>query len=135
MFRSWKRTWAAIREGVPGRRFEDHYRRRRERRGNGALRAVSLLGGLALLLVGIVLLFVPGPGILLILLGSALLAQESRVMAEALDRLEPWLGVLTRRVRLLWKRASRPARALAVALSLALAGAMAWVTLRAWLPL
>ena len=90
-------------------------------------------GGLALIALGVVLLFVPGPGILLILLGCGLLARESRRMAAALDWAEPRVRAATRRARAAWGRASPPLRALAMALALAVSVAAAWLMYRVWL--
>jgi hypothetical protein len=49
------------------------------------------VGGLALMAVGIVLLPMPGPGMLVIAVGAALVAEESKWAAELLDGLELWV--------------------------------------------
>jgi hypothetical protein len=51
------------------------------------------------MLSGFILLFVPGPGLLLIAVGAALLARESLAVARALDWLEVRGRRLARRVR------------------------------------
>jgi drug/metabolite transporter (DMT)-like permease len=54
-------------------------------------------GGIVLALVGIFFMAVPGPGIPILAIGLALVAQESATMARLLDRTEI-------RLRRLWKR-------------------------------
>ena len=54
------RRWHLL-AATPGRRFIDHFRRKREASGNGIGRKLVFGGGGTLLaLVGIVLLFAPG---------------------------------------------------------------------------
>ena len=85
--------------GRAGSRFADYYRRhRRERRGR--LRAaLSVLGGVFLVLLGVVLGPTPGPGFVFVLLGAAILAARSRTLARALDSWEIWLRARARRRR------------------------------------
>jgi hypothetical protein len=84
----------------PGQRFQDRYRRKSET-GRGRLaRCAVILAGIALTLVGIFFLAEPGPGIPILAVGLALIAQESAVMARFLDRAEL-------RVRGWWKRLRR----------------------------
>jgi hypothetical protein len=54
---------------------------------------LTILGGTALIAVGLVMLVAPGPGILVVAIGGALLAEESLLAARALD----WLEVKIRR--------------------------------------
>jgi len=77
-----------FRKSPPGRRFQDHYRRKQASRGGIAWRCAVMAGGVALCLLGIVFLAVPGPGIPVLAAGAALLAQQSRGTAELLDRAE-----------------------------------------------
>ena len=78
--------------------------------------------GLLIVAIGIVGLPAPGPGFLIIALGGALLARESRAVARAMD----WLEVRLRRVfhwaRSTWKHAAPLAKALLVVVGLGLAG-------------
>ena len=52
------------------------------------MKTVKLLLGILLIAVGIFLLAVPGPGLVVILVGLGVLASGSRVVARLLDRLE-----------------------------------------------
>lgn len=92
-FRAQFRQFVADRSGT---RFQQRYRRRTERPG-GLLRK-SLVFALAtlLVLVGIMLLVLPGPGLLVIVIGAGLFAEESLLIARLLDRIDL---LVTRRVR------------------------------------
>jgi hypothetical protein len=94
-----KQKWHDLIKRRPGRRFEERYEQNREQ-GAGGARTIKLAAGTLLIAAGIVLLLIPGPGSLLILVGAALLAEESRVVARMLDRGE----VAGRKV---WSRFSR----------------------------
>lgn len=84
------------REGLlrdpPGERFQRrHARLRRRRETGGPLRLLRLFGGAVISLLGLVLVPLPGPGILIVLAGAALMAGESGRLARRLDRTELWL--------------------------------------------
>ena len=59
----------------------------------GALRGLTILGGAALIAAGLFMLVAPGPGILVLVAGCALVAEESQYMARFLD----WAEVRIRR--------------------------------------
>jgi hypothetical protein len=86
--------WRRLRAGQPGTRFQGQYRENRESRKSGWQRWGSAAAAAGLILVGVVLLFVPGPGLLLIGAGAAVLARESLAVARALD----WLEIRGRRL-------------------------------------
>lgn len=73
----------------PGERFRRHYERQR---GDGeehpALRLFLLVAGVLLVLSGMAMLVLPGPGVLVILLGLMLIAARDRRVAHWLDRSE-----------------------------------------------
>lgn len=73
--------------GSPGRRFSALYRLRRQRKPRW-LRIAGVVGGGMLMLLGVLLVPTPGPGLLALLLGAGLIATESLAFARALDRLE-----------------------------------------------
>jgi hypothetical protein len=81
---SWRDFW----RDAPGQRFA----RRHERLNGGARhpagRVLRAMLGVLLVLVGLVFMALPGPGIVPVLAGLALLAGESRRLAERLDRAE-----------------------------------------------
>jgi hypothetical protein len=86
--------WRRLRAGQPGTRFQRQYRENRESRKSGWQRWGAAAGGVALILIGVIALFVPGPGILFLALGAAVLARESLAVARALD----WLEIRGRRL-------------------------------------
>jgi hypothetical protein len=86
-----------FRASRPGCRFQDHYERKRASRGGVAFRCAVVVGGVLLFLVGVFFLAVPGPGIPILLVGAALVAQQSRRTAELLDRAELGLRRMFRR--------------------------------------
>ena len=98
---------------LPGRRFEKLYEARKRSDGTSRI-AFTAIGGL--LLAGrVVLLFIPGPGLVLIAFGGALVAQQSLWLARMLDRLELTLRKLLRKARSCWKRSSTAVRTALVA--------------------
>jgi hypothetical protein len=88
MIAALKRYWTQFRRSRPGRRFQDHYDRKRGSRGGALWRCAAIAGGALLCLVGLVFLAVAGPGIPILALGAALVAQQSRGTARLLDRAE-----------------------------------------------
>jgi hypothetical protein len=85
-----KKNFREIKQGRPGHRFEDHYQHehRAHARGRSRGRIVRLVLGLTALLVGVILCFIPGPGLPFIFVGGALLAAESLVVARLMDRVD-----------------------------------------------
>jgi hypothetical protein len=85
---------------TPGRRFQERYRRKAQTERGRMARCAAVLAGIGLTVVGLFLLAVPGPGIPILAVGLALIAQESAVTARLLDRTEI-------RLRRWWKRLRR----------------------------
>lgn len=73
--------------GTPGRRFSARYRHRR-RKHTRLEHWLALAGGTALMAVGAVLFFTPGPGLILFAAGAAMTARESHRAARFFDRAE-----------------------------------------------
>jgi Putative transmembrane protein (PGPGW) len=91
------RGWDRFVHSLPGRRFQERYRRMQHETASAWRRGAFVVGGVALALVGLFFMAVPGPGIPILAIGLALVAQESAVMARLLDRAEI-------RLRRWWKR-------------------------------
>ena len=89
--------WDRFVHSPPGRRFQERYQRKQQAKGSAWKRCALICGGVLLALVGIFFMAVPGPGIPILAVGLALVAQESAAMARLLDRTEI-------RLRRLWKR-------------------------------
>jgi hypothetical protein len=86
-----------ITQSLPGRRFQDRYRRKHAQNTSAWKRCAWFCAGILLTIVGVILLAFPGPGILVGAVGLALLAQESVTLARWLDRTEL-------RLRRWWKK-------------------------------
>lgn len=94
MLQKIKSTFREIKDGEPGHRFVDHFKRSRQKEGTraGFWKTAGQVGaGLALFLCGLLLSLPPGvPGFLLWVPGIALIAARSRYLSFLLDRLEVW---------------------------------------------
>jgi len=131
MIAQWKKHLRDFRKAPAGERF---VRRYRAQKGSGRpwTRIVFVVVGLVLIVGGAILLVIPGPGLLVIAFGGALVAQEFLWVAKALDWLELVLRKLFRAGKRFWKKASTLARAAitaGAALCAAGAGYLAWLWL------
>src|SRR5687768_13988243 len=106
-----KRQWGELRKGRPGHRFQERYERNREAHsGKSPQQLFQFMLGSILIGAGLVFCLIPGPGLPLILLGAALVAERSLIMARALDWSEINLRKLIRRGVIWWRHASKAAR-------------------------
>ena len=87
MFGALKRRMRRFMTVPSGQRFRTFYDRHHQR-PHLARTIVSIGAGLALIAVGLVLLVLPGPGLLVGAFGAALLAGESLTVAKVLDRVD-----------------------------------------------
>jgi hypothetical protein len=120
-----KKHWRDLASGRPGHRFQDHYRRAHK----GALgfrRVCKMAAAIVLTIAGLVLLFIPGPGSVLIVIGAALLAQESEVIARLCDASEVRGRKLISAAVKAWRGSSMVGRSSLVVAVVALAGSGAW---------
>jgi hypothetical protein len=99
-----KHEWQAFKNDDPGERFQNH--RKRMKRRSRAHSIAALIAGIVLLAVGLVLCFIPGPGIPLLVFGLALVATHWRWLAEKLDAAEPRLRARGRRLKQRLKRST-----------------------------
>ena len=90
-----KKQWSDLKGDPPGCRFLELHRRRQKSRCSVARRRIQIGIGILVLIGGLVMMPLPGPGFPIVLVGAALLARESSRAAKALD----WLEV---RIRSLW---------------------------------
>ena len=94
------RSWDRFASSPPGQRFQDRYRRKVQTKRGKLARCGCVCAGIILTLVGIFFLAVPGPGIPILAVGLALIAQESAAAARFLDgtelRLRGWWNRLRR---------------------------------------
>jgi len=83
-----KQRLAAFAHGEPGSRFEGRYRRVHATKRNPFHKAFFISLGLFVMAAGVFFLPAPGPGMVIIAIGAAMIAQESLWMARLLDRIE-----------------------------------------------
>ena len=81
-----RRELRALRDDEPGARFENGYERIHLR--NKVLRMVVLALGVVLMASAAVTFVLPGPNFVLVLVGLALIAGQSRTIARLIDRAE-----------------------------------------------
>ena len=127
MFDGFKRSWRLLKRSQPGLRFQEQYEAQQRSRRPAWARPVWIAAGTAIMAIGVVALPAPGPGILVIALGAAMFARESRTAARVLDWIELRLHAAWTWARRLWERARWPARAIIVLFGMALALAFGWM--------
>lgn len=118
-----KREWRAFKHDEPGERFQHQHDRLQKR--SRALRVGLAAAGIVLTLGGIVLLFIPGPGLLVVVFGLALLAGLSNALAKLLDRAEPPLRHEAKLMRRGWNHLPGAAKVGLVGVALVGLGAIA----------
>lgn len=125
MIETVREDWRCFKEGAPGSRFRGVYERRQQaqQERSGLRRAIPIAIGVVLILAGIAVGWVPGPGGFVGIFGVALLATQFRWLAKVLDWTELRLRGAWRR---LWKERSVPARVLVVVVAVAAAAGAAY---------
>ncbi|MGH7765892.1 MAG: PGPGW domain-containing protein [Candidatus Binatia bacterium] len=119
-----KRRWRHFKAGTPGRRFQQQYDRRRES-GRSPVKKVLFIGlGTLLMVAGVFFLFVPGPGLLVLVLGAALIAQQSLLAARTLDSIEIRVRKLLNWILGAWRSFSPALKILVAVLALVVVGAV-----------
>ncbi|MBS0582380.1 MAG: hypothetical protein JSS42_04685 [Proteobacteria bacterium] len=84
----WLRTYfRALFAARSGTRFRRQHRRRRAN-PHPVRTILAVTGGMLVFLVGLVMLVTPGPGLLVMAIGAALVAGESLLVARLLDRFD-----------------------------------------------
>ncbi|HVJ14902.1 MAG TPA: hypothetical protein VM686_05655 [Polyangiaceae bacterium] len=108
MLQRWKREWNAFKSLPPGKRFQRRYQQHQRRpESKSVWRRVLWIGGaLASFAVGVVLMFIPGPAVVFFGVSAALIANQSRWAARALDWLELRLRALYGQARDLWRESA-----------------------------
>ena len=96
--RRFARDWSALWQARPGRRFQELYRRRHDRRASELRRLALAAAGVLLVLLGALLVLTPGPGGLVLVAGALLLAMQSRRAARLFDRSEVRMRGLMREI-------------------------------------
>lgn len=87
---SLRRQWQHFKATPSGQRFETRHRSRRASSSGIARKIVISTLGVLIILAGIAMLVLPGPGIIALIGGAALIAEESLIAARILDRFDVW---------------------------------------------
>jgi hypothetical protein len=124
MFETIKRSWQRFKADPPGKRFQQQFKRRHEVARTPLQKALVVGGGVLLTGVGIFLFFLPGPGVLFVLLGAVMIAQQSITVARALDWTEIRLRKLFAQSVGAWPRFSAAVKILLVGLAMVAAAAL-----------
>jgi hypothetical protein len=124
MFNAVKEDFVQLKQSESGSRFCDFYDFRQARRAPGFSigRVLTIFFGLVLTIGGAAIGWLPGPGGFVAIFGLALLAQEFRPMARALDWCESKLRTLWNGIARTWRRLSSTGR-IAVAMTILLTSA------------
>ncbi|MGN6521163.1 MAG: PGPGW domain-containing protein [Dokdonella sp.] len=99
MFRTLKARWRAFVAVPRGERFQAHHRRSHKAGTSRTMRIVAIAAALVLIVLGIVMLVLPGPGLIVMLAGAVLLAEESVFVARMMDRIDLAVMRIGRRLR------------------------------------
>jgi len=121
-----RKQWKAVTEAPPGARFRHRYAWRRRQRASPLWKPLFIVAGSGIFVVGLILIFIPGPGFLVIFLGAAMVAQESLWVAGVLDAAEVRLRARALSAQRWWMHASRVSRAAIVLAVMLGAAATAW---------
>lgn len=118
MFRHMRHDWRQFADAPPGERFQRRYARRRDAH-HGVVRKTFYLGvGSIAMLAGVVLMLIPGPGVVVFAIGAGIAAQQSLLVARSLDWLDVKIHAMIRYAAEWWRRASLAARMMLAALPL-----------------
>ncbi|MCB1865350.1 MAG: hypothetical protein KDG50_07940 [Chromatiales bacterium] len=128
-----KAHWHELAASRPGQRFEDRFRRRHGEgpRWFGLGSLIAIASGSALITAGLVMLVTPGPGLLVLVVGLALIGQEFRVVARLLDRGELLLRAWAGRIHAWWVR-TPPAKRWTVVILIGLTSLVVLILLARW---
>ena len=119
-----QRSWRHFKKSKPGDRFQVRYYYRKQS-GSGRLsRIFNIVVGSALAIVSAFFGWAPGPGLVTLVIGLALVGGEFLTVARFLDWSEVRLRMLARLTRKVWASATTVGRALIVALILLCAAAL-----------
>ena len=119
--------WHELAAAPRGQRFQQRYARRQQARRSRVGKPLTIAAGVLIVLVGVIMLPAPGPGMLVVLLGASLVAEESRASARALDWLELRVARFLRSALRAWHRASAAVKSVAVFAAGVSGGVSAWI--------
>lgn len=90
-----------VKRSAPGKRFLAFNQRQRTH-ARGPMKWLYLGATILSLIVGVVLVVIPGPAFVFFILAGALLAAQSKWIARRLDRFEVWSRRVLSSIRARW---------------------------------
>lgn len=96
--------WKRFKQSTPGQRFQQYFKRRQQTRPSPMWRLLFVSISILVMAVGLLLLAVPGPGIVVFVVGATILARESLTTARILDWSELRLRSLACKCIKWWRR-------------------------------
>ncbi|MBK7543640.1 MAG: hypothetical protein IPP10_18085 [Candidatus Competibacteraceae bacterium] len=104
-----KQRWQRFAAVPPGQRFRAHFKQRQQHQPSAFHQKILAIGaGILIMGLGVVMLVAPGPGIVVLIIGAMLVAQESLAAARFMD----WADLRLRRLLIrglrVWRRFSAP---------------------------
>jgi hypothetical protein len=126
MFEKLKQRWQRFNRSKPGYRFQQRYYEIQRSRRSAVRKILVIAVGVLIFAIGIFFLAAPGPGVIVLLIGASMIAEESVVAARALDWAELRLRTPYTKSLRLWRRASPAIRLWIVICALAIVAALAF---------
>ncbi|MBA4138294.1 MAG: hypothetical protein C0518_13360 [Opitutus sp.] len=122
MFDRLQKQWEQLKTSRPGHRFRDRYDRSRKSHNGPKFfwRIVRIAAAVALIGLGAVFMFIPGPAILFYFFAGALLATDSLPMAKLLDWTEVQARKIGSKARRFWRKLTPGGRIAVATLGLCL---------------
>ena len=130
--RNLREEWRRFRADEPGRRFVNHHERARQHRSWWKIAARIGVGAL-LIVWGIILWVLPGPGWLFVIFGLALLAGVSGRISRFMDAAEVKARRMLAWAWRVWKRSALPVKAAIVLAPVAALAGLLYAAWRIWL--
>jgi len=125
-----RRDWKEFKNDTPGKRFLNRFEKTERTPGLRGWRIAIMVVGLLVAAAGIVLMPLPGPGILIVALGAAMLSQGSKGMARVLDWLEVRARKLAEKAKRAWTAAPMPIKGAVALLAVIVVTGFGYLTYR-----
>jgi uncharacterized protein (TIGR02611 family) len=122
-----KERWEDFKSGTPGERFQERYERQRENERGRFKRGLKIFFGLVILIAGIFFLPAPGPGMVILVIGAFMVAEQWAAAARGLDWLELRVRSLLNWLLRIWNASPLPVKALIVLVIAAGAAGLAYL--------
>ena len=125
MFEGLKRKWEEFKSGTPGERFQERYEQTSSERGRFS-RGVRIVVGVVIFAAGIFFLPAPGPGMVIVVIGAFMIAEQWSAAAKALDWAELKIRAVLGWMLRVWKASPLIVKGLIVVVAAAIAASFAY---------